>query len=618
MMAKFWKRGLIAVLAFLIIFAGGAGSALAKDHGKDGGKPNGKGNGRNKVEIRMEFRDVDMDWAIKHIASLAAKKVLEGYADGTFRPNQPVTRLEAIVTAVRLMNLREEAESEEKKSAHLNLKDSRQIGEWARGYVAVALENDLFFETEDKLQPNKPADRLWITTLLVKALGLNDEARAKMNTKLEFRDAGKIPAGSVGYVAVAVEKGIVKGYPDNTFRPNQPVTRAEIAAFLDRAGSQLPDQGLLSGVLKEPVSGGKMTLTNGQTYDVDPGAFVFRNGKRIALGDLKAGELVYFRTYQHVVIFIEVAQDGPSPGNNATRVSGTLMMPVTQNKVYIHTGSGQFQAYDLAADAVITRNGSRVKASELQSGDQVTATVMDGKVRVLSAVSSGQSVTADVVGTLGSPAVSGRVLTVYHDGKRAEYALAEGAVILRGQAGASAPDLKAGDEVFVRVDNSVVTLVHVLEQAEEKTLLQGTITVLAENRQAVAIRGNNDENAYVFDDHVRMYRNGKQANASDLKVGDAVFAKADKTTNRITFLEVTEPAENREFTVSGLLQGIALDDAGRISTISILQTIGGSTQVSIYEVSDKVKITGNSSLLVQNRPVELVGKNNVITEIRIL
>ncbi len=50
----------------------------------------------------------------------------------------------------------------------------------------------------------------------------------------------KIPAGSVGYVEVAIEKGLVDGFEDNTFRPNQPVTRAQLAALLDRTGNQLP------------------------------------------------------------------------------------------------------------------------------------------------------------------------------------------------------------------------------------------------------------------------------------------------------------------------------------------------------------------------------------------
>ena len=139
------------------------------------------------------------------------------------------------------MGLREQAESAAEMSTKLNFKDADKIPAWAVGYVAVALENDLFTESDDAVQPKKEADRLWATTLLVKALKLNAEAKAKMNTTLTFKDAKQIPAGSVGYVESSDRKGLVDGFEDNTFRPNQPVTRAQLAALLDRTGNQLPE-----------------------------------------------------------------------------------------------------------------------------------------------------------------------------------------------------------------------------------------------------------------------------------------------------------------------------------------------------------------------------------------
>ncbi|AYB40733.1 phosphodiester glycosidase family protein [Brevibacillus laterosporus] len=50
--------------------------------------------------------------------------------------------------------------------------------------------------------------------------------------KLSFKD--KVPSYAQGAVQVAVSMELVKGYKDNTFRPDQPVTRAEAAIILDR------------------------------------------------------------------------------------------------------------------------------------------------------------------------------------------------------------------------------------------------------------------------------------------------------------------------------------------------------------------------------------------------
>ena len=65
--------------------------------------------------------------------------------------------------------------------------------------------------------------------MIGRALKLNEEPR---NTK--FSDVNAKITGS-GYIASAVDKGIITGFPDNTYRPEEPVTRAQMAIFLDRA-----------------------------------------------------------------------------------------------------------------------------------------------------------------------------------------------------------------------------------------------------------------------------------------------------------------------------------------------------------------------------------------------
>src|SRR5690606_4730864 len=63
-------------------------------------------------------------------------------------------------------------------------------------------------------------------------------------------DAKEIPAGAIGYINVALEHGIVSGYPDGTFKPNKNVTRAEMAALLNRT-----NDGMLENAGAEKVSG---------------------------------------------------------------------------------------------------------------------------------------------------------------------------------------------------------------------------------------------------------------------------------------------------------------------------------------------------------------------------
>lgn len=342
-MKKVLKTTMLTTLT-LAMLAGGAGSAFADSKGKGNDRNDDKRSSQNSnwnqnsnsqgnsssvkfqnkgdVNIFINFSDMQgSDWAMKYIASLSGKKVFEGFEDGTFRPNQKVTRVEAITAAVRLMGLRGQAESQEEMNTQLNFKDADHLKKqypWAIGYVAVALENDLFSEAENMVQPEKPADRLWATTLLVKSLKLDAEAKAKMNTKLNFKDADKIPAGSVGYVAVAVERGLIDGFEDNTFRPNDSVTRAQLAALLDRTGDQLPgqEQDLVAGAVTAVPNNNALIINKSgvpTSINVDPNAFIYRNGMRVALGAVQVGDIVRVRLVNNVAIYVEVTTATTNP-----------------------------------------------------------------------------------------------------------------------------------------------------------------------------------------------------------------------------------------------------------------------------------------------------------------
>jgi hypothetical protein len=386
------KKAAISSLALLTL-AGGATSAFA-DNGKSKYKGNDhddhkeekgrgwddRGDDDSKGSIRLNFKDEkELKWALEHIMRLASKGVFNGYEDGTFKPQQKITRIEALTAAVRLMGLRDKAESAEEMKTKLNFKDADLIAKkypWAVGYVAVALENDLFAETDEAVQPNKPADRLWAATLLVKALKLDAEAKAKNNTELSFKDARNIPAGSIGYIAVALEKGLITGYNDNTFRPNQPVTRAELAALLDRTDTQLPDHDAqaITGKLKAAAAGNAIIVTKADnsevTLQLDANVFVFRDGVKSAVTALKAGDTVLLRTYQNKAIFIEVTQNAPTVVSFTETGTINSVSFNTQGKLATISltkevnGSPQAMIYNVDANVTITGNASLLTAGQ--------------------------------------------------------------------------------------------------------------------------------------------------------------------------------------------------------------------------------------------------------------
>ncbi|BBI35047.1 S-layer homology domain-containing protein [Cohnella abietis] len=339
------RKTAAAALA-LTMLVGGATGAMASDkssknganswkhsssHGqKDKNKKvdkhkneNKKKDDKKKNEIKgiyLNFGDLNEQqwkWAYDHIIRLAAQGVFNGYEDGNFKPQNNISRIEALVAAVRLLGLKEEAEKPENMNATLNFKDFDQLKKkygWAVGYVTVALENDLFSENDSLIQADKPANRLWASVLLVKALKLESEAKKKMDTVLPFRDTKDIPAGSVGYIAVALEKKLITGYNDNTFQPNRPVSRAELAALLDRVDQQLPgDQGAqaITGTI-QAIANGSMIMKRADnttvSVPVDANVFIFRKDVKAPLSALQVGDEALVRTFQGKAVFIEVTK----------------------------------------------------------------------------------------------------------------------------------------------------------------------------------------------------------------------------------------------------------------------------------------------------------------------
>jgi hypothetical protein len=446
----------------------------------------------------------------------------------------------------------------------------------------VAVENDLFSESDTKVNPNAPADRLWATTLLVKALKLQNEAEANMNAKLPFADASSIPAGSVGYVKVAIDKGLVNGFEDNTFRPNQPVTRAQIAALLDRAGDQLPgsQDGVVTGTVTAPVSGNVLTInSNGQSVSLtlDANAFIYRGGARVSASALQVGDVIKTRAYNNTVIFVEVTQPSgtTTPTTPASGVNtGTLAAAVSGNVLTLTSG-GQTVALPLNANALFFRNGAQVAASGLQIGDVISTRSYNNAVVFVEVTQPAGSTTTSpsydkvLSGTISAP-VTGSVITITSGGQTYALPLNTGAFLYRSGAAVSASALQVGDVVTTYSYNSSVAIVEVTQPVTTPTNTTGTMsgTVTAPiNSNVLTISNGNQSYGFTFNANAFVYRNGVQTGAAALQTGDVVTLHYYN--GSVLYAEVTQLAGGSASTQPTISQqsGTVVSTAGNVLTL---------------------------------------------------
>lgn len=318
-----------------------------------------------RKELELEFNDADeASWAVQAIGLMKSQAVLSGYEDGSFRPNKPVSRVEAVVAAVRLMGLEEEAQSKSTDSK-LAFTDAEAIDKkynWAKGYIIVALEQGLFETSESKLDPQKPASRIWVSALLVKALGLEDEALALMTDVPDFKDVSAIPAGSIGYVNIAVQKGIVTGYPDETFKPNKNVTRAELAALLVRTNDNLLEQ---AGAV---TVSGEITAIS---FDVEQGEAAA--SEDIAVTEENAGSEEAVTPEENTV-----TEEGITAEESVPTEEDAASDTSTLGTIALKSFNSSTLTYQISAMLPVTYEDQFTPASELVTGDYVSLTVEDG------------------------------------------------------------------------------------------------------------------------------------------------------------------------------------------------------------------------------------------------
>nr|WP_281394041.1 S-layer homology domain-containing protein [Texcoconibacillus texcoconensis] len=170
------------------------------------------------------FHDVsDDDYYVDEVEFLNGKEVIYGYPDGTFRPDDQITREQAALMVVRALDL----DTEERENVEFS-----DVSTLLDGYeaIAVVMEEGLFtdFVSGSEFRPDQPLTRGEMAAILVNAYDF-----ASFSTSTDFLDLDSHWAQDD--VVALVDNEITAGYNDGTFRPDNPVTRAEFSVFMARA-----------------------------------------------------------------------------------------------------------------------------------------------------------------------------------------------------------------------------------------------------------------------------------------------------------------------------------------------------------------------------------------------
>ncbi len=125
---------------------------------------------KDAVREPIQFSDVPADhWAAGAIASAYSRGFLSGYPDGTFGLNQPITRLEVLLSLVSGLGIDTTDADSEALQAFV---DSGEIPSWATAAIAAATTSDLIinYPSVRQLNPQRNATRAEISAIAYQAL----------------------------------------------------------------------------------------------------------------------------------------------------------------------------------------------------------------------------------------------------------------------------------------------------------------------------------------------------------------------------------------------------------------------------------------------------------------
>ncbi|MDF2958945.1 MAG: putative S-layer protein [Paenibacillus sp.] len=182
----------------------------------------------------VQFRDIQGHWSEEDMKTAVSKGIIAGYPDGTFLPDNEVSRVEAAAMLSRLtkqsFNLEPKAFPEIEQ--HWGHKSIRQLV--AGGFIA---ESDYPGGFNPDLKLTRYEMMKWLASGLANSeesfkQALRDTANTLLPTPESFTEG--IEPEQIPYIAVVKGTGIVDGFPDGSFRPQAMITRAELTSILLR------------------------------------------------------------------------------------------------------------------------------------------------------------------------------------------------------------------------------------------------------------------------------------------------------------------------------------------------------------------------------------------------
>ena len=510
------------------------------------------------------FKDVNSKsygWAYSYVEDMAERGLIKGYEDGTFRPGNSVSRMEAFALFARLMGSNSEANADSLDIAKQKYSDilSKYNLSYAEGDVAFLLmrgvltedELDTYFEGSKKTEA---MPRYEAAILITKAMLGESSAKNEVLVDMDYTDVSSIPKAAKQYVYYVTQKGIMSGMGNGEFSANTGVLRGQIAVMLSKTADSTDytfDSITIVGV-DENKKNIEIKDADGKSFTIGytDSARFFKDGELTVPSSLKNGQkavLTYVSDGEDInLAFADVAKgsvdytksvifkDYTSTGGNLT---ATVIEPDTE----------VVQTYGLSNAAVITADGKAINVNSLKAGDYITIGLSGDTIVGIDAMRKSAKIDATIekISTIGG--------TITISSNDAEFdgmtlALSKDAAVYRNGDTSGISELGRGDKAVITLEYGIITKINA---TSSKRSVTGVLKEYKVSSNYPSLTISRDGTDYTFDipANVEITLNGEKASLSDFKPGNTITVTVEsEVVKKITASNTSGAMSNSQVT----------------------------------------------------------------------
>ena len=202
-----------------------------------------------------------------------------------------------------------------------------------------------------------------------------------MSVSLTFTDGYMMEPEVRPYVEIAVEKGIMKGFPDNTFKPNDKFTRAQMATVLHNLSKLTKAHNIISGVVQdidaELLPSVEIKFDDGtrKVYSVNLSeTLIYKENEsgnlaKIKLDDIKIGDYVNIIASGTSARYIDVITSSKTPLTDVNAVEGVIEeINLIRSTLTIRTSDNKERIYNIKNQTKVYIDGKEATLYQLTEG----------------------------------------------------------------------------------------------------------------------------------------------------------------------------------------------------------------------------------------------------------